>query len=185
MKVKGTLISGTMHFIKTYFGESGLKAVIKNLTEDERKVLGISIPSSMWYSYELYHNLSKAAIDHFYDGDVTKARLIGEFTAIEYFKSPYRIHVKLGTPEIVVNKAPKVFSGYFDEGEMILTEQATGKLFVEVRDIPLADKLFAERISGWMAKIIEICGGKNVKVENEIIERDSKRVIVFRGRWEK
>lgn len=185
MKVKGTLISGTMHFIKTYFGASGLKAVIDKLPEEEQKILNINIPSSMWYPFELYHNLSKTTIDHFYNGDVKKARLIGEFTAIEYFKSPYRIHVKLGTPEIVVNKAPKVFSGYFDQGEMILTEQSKGKLVIEIRNIPLADELFVERISGWMAKMIEICGGKNVKVENEIIERDAKKVILFRGKWEK
>ncbi|MCK4667440.1 hypothetical protein KAU33_11860, partial [Candidatus Dependentiae bacterium] len=81
MKVKGTLISGTMNFIKTYFGESGLKTVIEKLSEEEQKVLEITIPSSMWYPYELYHNLTKATIDHFYDGDIKKARLIGEFTA--------------------------------------------------------------------------------------------------------
>ncbi len=175
MEVKGTAITTIPLFIKKHFGEGGFNQWINALTPEARKVYQDQVFSSSWYPLkELMIEPLRKMCSLFYAGDVKGARESGRFSADYSLKGIYKILVKLGSPEFLVNRAATIVGIYYTPSEIKVVESRKGQGIIQMTKFPDMDRVLEIRILGWMERALEISGAKepNIKITKSLTAGD-------------
>jgi len=64
----------------------------------------------------------------------------------------YKIFFKVGSPEFIISRAARVFSSYYDTGELRIAESGPGRAVAELVGFEGGAPQFCERIFGWPSK---------------------------------
>jgi hypothetical protein len=165
MKIKGTSVLSTLHFVKTKF-PSQIQIWIESLPEDSKKIFSNPIIAAQWYAFipGMIEPTEKIG-EMFYNGDKTKtAYETGKFSAEEGLKGIYKIFVKIASTKFVLRKTSQIFNTYYDGASMEILEQTDNTAVFKVLGIQTEGRLFFERLKGWMEKTIEIVNNKPIAI---------------------
>jgi len=175
VEVKGTAIINIPLFIKDRFGEGGVNQWIDALTPEARKVYPASVLVSSWYPLkELLIEPLRKMCGLFYAGDLKGARESGRFSADYSLKGIYKILVKLGSPESMLDRAGTIMGLYYNPSEIKVVERRKGQGIMQISNFPDMDRALEIRIVGWMERALEISGGKqpDIKVTQSLTAGD-------------
>ncbi len=186
MRVKGTVFKSTIKFIKKHWGETGFHKVLSNLTDEDSSLLSLSISSALWYSFEVYQNLSMSIEKEFGSGDLSLLRKIGGYSASEGLSNGYKIIFRMGSPLFITKIAQKAYSMYFDAGKLELIDESKDEKYATLKlsDISEIYDFHLERISGWMEQTFVMTGGSNPNVEIIKHTADGEDFVLFKGTWQ-
>ena len=134
-----------------------MEALVGYMKEAERQ-LGPQEP-------ELVFNMGKASCDHGVTG-------------------VYKIFFKVGSPEFVTSRSARVFSSYYDTGELRLLESRDGHSAVEIVGIEPAAPQLCARLHGWMHRTLELAGAKNLRSQHSTCVHRGDPVCRFEGTWD-
>ena len=184
MNVKGSAILSSINYIKDKFGDAGLDKIKENLTDDEREILSDIILQPIWYPIKLYVSLTHKIDSILGIGDLSTAKDLGKYEAEHDLKTIYRIFYVLGSPEFIIKQSAKLFTTYFEDGDLRIAESDKNNAIAELYDFPSLDQAVLHRISGFMEKTLELSGGKNPTAVVRLEFRDAKKIAVFICHWE-
>jgi len=157
--VKGTLVVTLMKFLRV----RGLDAerVLARLTPADQEVLrGILLPSS-WYSAEMFARLEDVVATLASQGDKSEClREIGRFSAQTNLGpgGVRRAYIREGDPHHVLAAVPGIYRTVYTMGKR--TYERTGDRSAVIRGHDSGNCSWA---AGWLARVVELSGGRDVR----------------------
>ena len=182
-QVKGTAVISTIRFIKEEFGEEGLAKVAKRLgTEDQSRMESVVLASA-WYPVSFLLALMRAAKAEFGGAMPDLITRMGRASADYAHTTVYKLVFKVGSTQWIISKASAIFSNYYDQGKMVVTESGEGFANIELRDFGEPAPEFCERIAGWTVRNFELTGAKDVELRHVACTSKGAKVCRFEGTW--
>ncbi len=183
-QVKGTAVQSSLRYVGERFGQETLARIVGRLERPDREVLGQAILPSSWYPMSAFLHFMQEARRELGPKDPELLRQMGRASCDYGMTTVYRVFFKLGSPEFVIGRASGVFSSYYDTGSVRIVERGPGLAIVELADFDGAGPEFCERLHGWMERILELAGARNVRSAHSSCVHRGGAVCRFEGRWD-
>jgi hypothetical protein len=164
MEVKGTAIMSLQDFVKKLYKDR-FQEWLNSLPEASRTIMGSVILTNSWYPLqEALVEPTKKICDLFYHGDVKGAWEAGRYSAEHALKGIYKIFVKIGSPEFILNKASRILPTYYKMSEMETITTKPKSAILRITKFPNLNIYVEYRVGGWIEKALEISGCKGLRV---------------------
>jgi predicted hydrocarbon binding protein len=92
------------------------------------------------------------------------ARRAGREAASDAVKGIYRFFALVLTPPALLSKASQMWSSLYNRGELKVEDQTAGSAKIRLINFP-TEAAGCARITGWMERMAELTGAKNVTVQ--------------------
>ena len=182
-KVKGTAVQSSLRYVRERFGEDALVRVIEALPDGDRNVLGHGVLASSWYTTEALLRFMQEAERQLRAQEPDVVRRMGRASCDYGLSGVYKIFFKVGSPEFIISRAARVFSSYYDTGELRMAESGHGRAVAELVGFEGGAPQFCERIFGWMQRTLELAGAKNLRSAHSACVHRGDPVCRFEGTW--
>ena len=181
--IKGINLTTTVSFIEEEFGESAKEAWLEGLDDETRHAFQYALASS-WYPLELFWTNGLNACRRFApDRLIEVVRKWGQHSAKTQLTGIYRLLLKLGSPNMMLSAAPKMWGTFNNEGTISAPVNEKGHGVVKIEGMSLRDPLFGENLSGWIEETIRLTGIKNVTTTVIQSPRDDKNFYELSISW--
>src|ERR1043166_3867330 len=107
---------------------------------------------------------AKAPANVFGEPVETFARRAGREAAGDAVKGIYRFFAMVLTPPALLSKASQMWSSLYNRGDMRVEDQTSSSARIRILNFP-SEVAGCSRITGWMERMAELTGAKQVKVE--------------------
>jgi len=159
--VKGSMFIEIVRGIKS---DKENSSVYDNLLlEEDKKLLSKTILSGSWYPYDIYKRCFNALAKVIAKDDMEVCRQWGHTQGEEMIKSVYKSVLKDKNYKTAMGRLNSLFKLMYDFGELTVNFISDNELEVMYNDFDPDFKVSYYVALGWMEKILEICGFKNVK----------------------
>ncbi len=185
MEVKGSAIIVLPKFIESNFGIKNVKVWLESLSEEAKKVYKSKILISSWFPLKtIFSEPTRKMCDLFYKRDLMGAWEVGRFSAEYALKGFYKAYIKVATPQALTKRASQIFSTYYRPSSMRIDDISEKKTILKITEFSEMDEIVEMRILGWIEKILEICGCRNINlnVVKSLCRGDS--VSEIEGSWD-
>jgi hypothetical protein len=182
-QVKGTAVQSSLRYVRERFGQESLAAVIAALPGDDGKRLSSVLPSS-WYPMAVFLRFMLEAKRQLRAQEPEVVLNMGRASCDYGVTGVYKIFFKLGSPEFIIARATRVFSSYYDSGELRVVDSRHGRAVVEVSGLEGGSPEFCERIYGWMQRTLELAGAKGLRSSHSQCVHRGDAACRFEGDWE-
>lgn len=183
MQIKGNVIKSRIHFVKENFGEEGWKKVLQSLPESDRKILdGILTPIG-WYPFEIGKRLDEHIIQVLGQGKSDFFEEIGRASARENLGGVHKDFIRPGDPMEFMNQTPVIYRFYYNVGrrEWEATGPADG--IITTFDADTFSSADCLTVIGWYKEALEMCGARDVVIEEESCRAAGDDVCRYRVKW--
>ncbi len=165
IEIKGSVLIDSIHAIKKRSGEEMFKKILDSLNTDTRKVFdNPNILSTNWYPLDAFLEFLDIDLKLTANGNEKELIERSEQLIEKQLKGIYKIFVKLGSPEFIINRIRvsqlTYFRGLSIEAHMIGSEKARIKYI----GLEKQQRLIGLSIIGYYKKALEISGAKNIKI---------------------
>ncbi len=163
-EVKGSVIAATVDFARARFGDEGCNQWLAALPSDSQEIVRTPLASS-WY--DLTCGLiapTRVLCDLFMNGRASATREIGRYSADKTLTGIYRVLLKLGSPSFTCKKAPIAMMTLYRPGKATVVALGEGTCTVRVHNLGDTGGFVEERMVGFVARALELAGGKAVDV---------------------
>lgn len=182
--IRGLTFAGCVEYVRNNFGEEGLKKVLDNLSEEERKVAGAKFHAMEWYSLNIFVNFLSTAEKVMGKGDNNICYAAGKLSAAEAFGGIYKLFLEFGGPSIFLKKAALAWRTLNDSGylDIIVTKEHYAK--GRVKEYANPHKNYCYFLAGYFEKVLELSGGRNVKITETKCTCQGDEYCEYEGVWE-
>lgn len=186
MEVKGSVIASMPSFIENKFGKEGLKKWMDHISEEARNVFSGKIEIEHWYPLAVTLTEPMANIAHlFYEWNLKNASWeLGRFSADFSVTSMKKLLFKLGSTKFFLNKAAEFMDGYYRPAKIVAISVEDGEGIFHITKFDEIENTVEFRIAGWIERVLEIAGNKNISVEVTQSLKEFKPYTEFLVRWE-
>jgi uncharacterized protein (TIGR02265 family) len=182
-RVKGTAVQSSLRYVRERFGEEALRAVLAALPAEEAAPLAGALASS-WYPMESFLRFMREAKRQLSPREPEVVRNMGRASCEYGVTGVYKIFFKVGSPEFIIGRAARVFSSYYDTGQLTVPESRDGRAVAEIEGLEGGAPEFCERILGWMERTLELAGAKRLRSAHSRCVHRGDPVCRFEGDWE-
>jgi hypothetical protein len=183
-QVKGTAIQSSLRYVRERFGAAAVDGILRALPADKGGLLKGSILVSAWYPLETLieymkeaeRQLGAQAPELLYD--------MGKASCDHGVTGVYKVFFKVGSPEFVTSRSARVFSSYYDTGDLRLLESRDGYSCVEILGLEPSTPQLCARLHGWLHRTLELAGAKNVRSTHSSCVHRGDPVCRFEGTWD-
>jgi uncharacterized protein (TIGR02265 family) len=184
-KVKGTLLIARMKFLRSR-GEVDAERVLRRLAKEDQAIVRALLLPSSWYPEGVLLRLEMTAAAILAHGDRRSLFLeMGRFTAATNLapNGMHRPFVREGDPIYVLENLPRLYASQHTTGHR--TYERTGATSAVIRhfDAEKADADDCLTTVGWLAKAVEISGGRSVTVDEACCRGRGAPHCEFRIAW--
>ncbi len=160
METKGAAIASIPEFVKTRFGEDGLRSWLRSLPRLSHDVYAFPINLNVWYPLVPIMSVPTRVIcDLFYRGDISGASEAGRFSADFALHGIYRIFVKIGSIDSLIKRASVILPTYYRPSSIEVVESQKNRVVLRIVRFYELDAIVERRITGWIQRAVEIAGG--------------------------
>lgn len=182
-QVKGTAVQSSMRYVRERFGEQALSGLLAALPPGDGASFEGVLPSS-WYPMNAFLRFMQEAERQLGAQEQEIVRNMGRASCDYGVTGVYRIFFKVGSPEFIISRAARVFSSYYDSGELRVVESRDGRAVAELRGLQDGAPQFCERIYGWMQRTLELAGARNLRSSHSSCVHRGDPVCRFEGSWD-
>jgi hypothetical protein len=182
-RVKGTAVQSSLRYVRERFGDAVLADVLGGLAEDDRRQLE-GVLASSWYDVALFLRFMLESERKLGAQEPGLVRNMGRASCDYGVKGVYKVFFRLGSPEFIIGRAARVFSSYYDTGELRILETRPGRCVGELVGFEGGAPQFCERIFGWMQRTLELAGAKNLRSKHELCVHRGGSACRFEGDWD-
>jgi hypothetical protein len=162
---KGIAVTARLHYVQEKFGQEGYDRLLAALPADDRALIEARILPHAWVPFGLFVRVNVEADRLFGAGDLKLCFDMGSYGAELNLPRVFRLFYRLGTPMFIFGKAAKLWRAHYDSGEMVTSRDAAGVIHLEIRDFEEPHRAHCESVLGWMAKSVQLSGGKVLRAE--------------------
>lgn len=179
---KGTVWLSTKLFVEKRFGKAVLDDCFGRLPEDDRKLLGGVVPVG-WYPIEPTLRFHRIVDERLGDGNLSLCREMGAFSADWQLNSFHKLFLRFQRPAFLVERATQMWSTYHDTGRWELDVAEERRFDGRLVDFAVPDPVFAVRLEGWLRRAFELCGARDVRVQETRLRDAGGSVYEYVGSW--
>ena len=110
------------------------------------------------------------------------ARRAGREAAGDAVKGIYRFFALVLTPPALLSKASQMWSSLYNRGELKVEDQTANSARIRLADFP-SEAAMCARVTGWIERMAEMTGAKNVRVEQTQCYAKGDRDCEWRIQW--
>jgi hypothetical protein len=183
-QVKGSAVLASERYLRERFGEPALAAVVAALPESDRALFARDILVSSWYPLEALLRFMREAQRQLGAQEPHLLRRMGRASCDYGLTTVYRIFFRVGSPLFTIGRGARVFSGYYDTGELRPLVYEPRHVVLELVGFTGGAAEFCERIYGWMERTLELAGAKNIRASHPQCLHRGDPSCLFEGSWD-
>lgn len=183
-QVKGTAVQSSLRYVRERFGEASLARVIGGLPDGDRAVFGQGLLASSWYGMDAFLRFMQEAERQLRAQEPDVVRMMGRASCDYGVTGVYKIFFKVGSPEFIIARGARVFSSYYDTGELRIAESGPGRAVAELVGFEGGAPQFCARIFGWMQRTLELAGAKRLRSAHSTCVHRGDAACRFEGTWD-
>lgn len=181
-QTKGLGFVNVRRFVESRRGAPDAWArVLAALDPAEREIAGSALASA-WYPLDAYVHLIHAVANVLGDGDLRVIHELGRYEAEQDLTVVHRIFLKLMHPATMAEKTAEYWSRFHDTGEWVVTRKGNGYQGT-LRGWGAADDALCMELVGYLTRVIELAGAKDVRLRHSECRARGAAVCVFDGHW--
>lgn len=163
IEIKGSVLNDSINAVKNHFGDKAYATIVGLLTEETRKFFeGTTILATKWYSLDTFVEFLGTDIKVTAAGNEQELIRRSEALIEQQLKGIYKVFVKLGSPQFVLDRISSIHRTYFRGVDISITFPGTGKAILKYTGFSKKQRLIGFTIIGFYRKALEISGAKNV-----------------------
>lgn len=162
--VKGSPVRSLQKFIDSELDPKQRETVFSNLPPEIATRFRQPVLATETVPVHMLNRLTEEAAKARGESVDTFARRAGREAAGEAIKGIYRFFALVMTPPALLGKAGHMWSSLYNRGELRVEEQTENSARIRLANFP-SEATGCARITGWMERMAELTGVKNVKVE--------------------
>lgn len=178
---RGTSLLNNRAYLEHRFGEEGWNRLLAALSPDDRLTLSTAVAVG-WYDLGVEIRMLHAIDEVLANGDRSRLEEMGRFTAQRDFGGVQRLFFRFANPAFVMEKGMSYWNRYYDTGRWEIRRIPLGADGALV-DFAMPDPLFCVVTSAYLARMFELVGAKDVRVEHVRCRGRGDATCLFQGRW--
>ncbi|MBW1807645.1 MAG: 4-vinyl reductase [Deltaproteobacteria bacterium] len=182
-RVKGTFFIALKSFIRARYGNQGWKRLIESLPEKDRVQVEMSV-SMGWFDLDLIVQALHVLVEVLGGRDKQLAYEFGRFDAEQDLTKIQRLFLRMANPAYVIEKAGQYWSRFCDFGEWQIERQGKNQASASLVKCSIADELYCLELSGYLNRLFEMVGAKNLQVEHTQCRARGDDKCSWVGKWD-
>ena len=162
--VKGSPVRSLQKFIDGNLNPQEREIVFRNLPPEYAARFRTPILATETVPVHMLNRFTEEAAKARGESVIDFARRAGREGASDAVKGIYRFFALVLTPAALLSKASHMWSSLYNRGEMRIEDQTEGSARIRIVDFP-SELAGCSRITGWIERMAEMTGVKNVRVE--------------------
>jgi hypothetical protein len=181
-KLRGTTFINLKNFVKRHFGARGWENLLGHLSPEDRKEIEGILPIG-WYDYNLRIRAVRIVISELGTTVPDILEQFGRFGAESDLGTITRAFLKLASPSYAIEKIGEYWSRFHDYGNWKVVRNSDREVTGTLTDTPFDDELFCRELCGYMQRLLELVGAKNIKIVHNLCKGRGDAVCEFKGSW--
>jgi hypothetical protein len=187
VSVKGSAITARIRWVRELYGEDGYRHLKDALDPGARRALEQRIVPHEWVPFELLIAIS-VELDRIYGkGDLELCRTLGRFAARLNLPTLYRIFYALGSPRVIIQRAPKVWDVHYSSGRLdtsiVRSPEGIETARLQIVDFERPHRAHCLSVLGWCEQSIELSGGTLISAEETQCRTEGAAMCELVTRW--
>ena len=162
--VKGSPVRSLQKFIEAELTPQQRDEVLRAMPGDYGTRLRTPILATETIPVHILNLFTAAAASAKGEAVEAFARRAGRDAASDAVKGIYRFFALVLTPPALLGKASQMWSSLYNRGEMRIEDQSANGARIRILNFP-SEIAGCSRITGWIERMAELTGAKNIKVE--------------------
>jgi uncharacterized protein (TIGR02265 family) len=169
-------------FVTRKFGAEGWERFLKATPADDRRFL--DMPSmNDWHDLVTFLRALHTLAETFQPGGTALVHEFGRYEAERDLNTVERLFLRLVNPATVVEKLGSYWSKFNDYGEWTVTREGPKVARAVFDASPQPDPIHCAELMGYLGRVMELCGGREVTVEHTECRGQGGSHCTFVGRW--
>ena len=181
--IKGNQVILAKKYFTQRFGVEAVKNVIAGMSEVNRPVLEKTLMSGAWESEEAYGEFIGRADALLGSGNYEAARACGYYMAKEGAPITYKIFFRVGDPAFVIERAGRFWHQVHNNGELTITKTGKTSVIGRLTGKAFPSKAFCASLAGYFHGILELCGAKDIRVQETQCCATGAKTCEFDTSW--
>jgi hypothetical protein len=181
-KVKGSNIINRQAYVTERFGPDAWRRVLARLGAEDAGGLSPRILASAWYPFEIYNRVDETICQLFGGGSLTLCRALGADSARRALSGTYRVYMKDG-PVALLRRLSVLHRTFYDSGSMTVTVVGEGHCVIRAVYVPRSTRTNCLVAQAFYRKVVEMCGGRDVQVNEATCSADGAPLCLVNVRW--
>ncbi len=182
-QIRGAILLTRKYFVRKHFGEAAWRQVLSSLNEEEQNLLGGLIIHVGWYPFEIGERLDKTIVKVLGKGDTKVFEQIGAQSAIENLNGVHWDFIREGDPQAFMKQANAIYSFYYDKGRRTYEQTGPTSGVMTTYDTETVSAVDCLTVIGWYRTALEMCGAKNIRINEEKCRAKGDPVCQYRFDW--
>jgi hypothetical protein len=175
VEIKGSVLNDSIKAVKTHFGDQAYDTIVGLLKGDTRALFEhASILATKWYPLDAFVEFLEMDIKVTAQGNEQELIKRSEAICEQQLRGIYKVFIRLGTPQFVLNRLSIVHQTYFRGVDATVTLQSTANASVKYTGFSKQHRLIGFSIIGFYRKSLEISGAKNITAKFATSIEDNK-----------
>lgn len=162
--VKGSPVRSLQKFIDSELDPAQREAAFRALPAEYAKRFGSPVLATETVPVHMLNRITEEAAKAKGEPVEAFARRAGREGAGDAVKGIYRFFALVMTPPALLSKAGHMWSSLYNRGELRVEEQTDKSARIRLHNFP-SEIAGCSRITGWIERMAELTGVKNVKIE--------------------
>ena len=183
-RIKGHVLLTRLKYVRDVAGEAKLGEVLASLPAEDRAVLSGMILPVTWFPLDLNLRLDGAIATVLSPEDKTRVFLeMGRASAEQNLKGVHRPYVREGDPHFLLSAAPRIYAAYYAVGNRTYEKVGEKSAVLRTFGAEAVSATDCLTVVGWHQRAIELCGGREVKVEETQCRARGAPHCEYRCEW--
>jgi predicted hydrocarbon binding protein len=180
---KGTGFVALKSFVTRRFGYEGWKLYLGRVEPRERN--DIEMPSAQaWYDLGIWIRSLHVLKDVFGEEVPRVVYEFGRHEADRDLNTLQRLFLRMANPAYVIEKATEYWRKFCDFGRWQVERKGSNSATATLTGVPVADDLYCLEMTGYIYRLFELVGAKNVHVEHAHCRSRGDDNCVWNGSWD-
>jgi hypothetical protein len=185
--VKGTLLVHLEAFALRSHGETVWNQVIAELPPEDRKTLSEPLIVGVWYPVGVWNRALTAYLSTNFANPGRAMTSLAQYVAAEDLSTLFKLVLRMGSPEFVLNRTQSLYNRYFDTGRWTAERRGSHHWHCELHAPSHEDQgpgplSCGEGISAWVRRALELTGAR-AKVEHTRCRFEGSLACEYEATW--
>jgi uncharacterized protein (TIGR02265 family) len=183
-RIKGHILLSRLQYVREAVGEAQLLEVLASLPAEDRAILtGMLLPVT-WYPLDLNLRLDSAIATVLSPDDKARVFLeMGRASAEQNLKGVHRPYLREGDPHFLLSAAPRIYAAYYAVGSRSYEKTGERSAVLRTAGAETVSATDCLTVIGWHQRAIELCGGREVRVEEPLCRARGGPHCEYRCAW--
>jgi hypothetical protein len=183
VRVKGSPVRSLRKFLDIELSESQRERVFANVPDEYRKkITSGNILATDVFPVAVLNEIVISAANLKNEAVPSFARRAGRHAAEQAAGTVLKFFMLLMTVPALLGKATRIFSSIYDRGRFSVAHQADHAATLHLEDFP-STPVGCARISGWIERIAEMTGAKDVRVDHTKCVAKTDSLCEWKAVW--